>query len=267
MSRTFGRDASRWERGELSREDLQARHPQVDLTAVSTLERDLEALAEGPAPDVDRIWFMVGSRIDDRSRVERARPSSRGVTSRRAVVALATAAMLGGTSIAYAAGLQPVRRGVDSVVSSVRGLFGGHPASPRDPFPTIGPSSVPTAPAGTGDGGSHHAGTSPSPAPRDGGGSAGEGGGSAGGGGTEGGGGTGGGTGDGGGGSEGGGDQGGGSGGGDQGGGTEGGGQGGDGSGGDTGSGGSGGDTSGGSGGDTGGGSGDGGGGGSGSGD
>lgn len=124
MTKGFADDAVRWESGELSLDELEARHPGRDVRGLADLSGRFAAIAESPTPDPEASWTALRDRLPVRmwtpERVQRR--------VRRSLVAAAAAAMLAGTSIAYAAGVEPVRHQVDRIVSSVVDLVSGEDA-------------------------------------------------------------------------------------------------------------------------------------------
>ena len=119
-----------WESGELPLAELQTLHPREDVPRLVALWGQMAAIAEASTPDPEAGWAELRGRLSERE------PGSEGALksarvqwrARRLVVAVASAALIGGTSIAYAAGVEPVRREVNEIVGRVSNLFTGHDA-------------------------------------------------------------------------------------------------------------------------------------------
>jgi len=132
MKRSFGDDALLWETGQLSLGELTSRHPGEDAAGLVALFGRLENAADAPASDPEAGWAVLRERLPER--LSDWSPAARPVFGdlrgrlRRSLVAasVATAALVGGTSIAYAAGVEPVRHEVDRIVSTISNLFPGH---------------------------------------------------------------------------------------------------------------------------------------------
>jgi len=131
MTRSFGDDALLWETGQLSLGELTSRHPGEDVAGLVTLFGQLEIAADAPS-DPEAGWAVLRERLPER--ISDWKPVARTAFGdlrgrlRRSLVAAAaaTAALVGGTSIAYAAGVQPVRHEVDRIVSTISNLVPGH---------------------------------------------------------------------------------------------------------------------------------------------
>jgi hypothetical protein len=123
MKERFVEDATRWESGQLSLDELEGRYPSEDVRGLAELSTRLAAIAEVPTPDPGPSWDILRYQLPIRLR-GRGRLRSR---IRRPLVAAATAmaALMGGTSVAYAVGVQPVRHGVDRIFRDITNLFIG----------------------------------------------------------------------------------------------------------------------------------------------
>jgi hypothetical protein len=113
-------DMARWEAGDLPLTEVEARHPATGVHGLADLHAHLSALLEeDPILETAGVWMEIRGRLQS--------PASpfRGGLRRRVVRPLVAAAaavlLLGG--IAYGAGVEPVREGVDRVVRVVKGFF------------------------------------------------------------------------------------------------------------------------------------------------
>jgi hypothetical protein len=111
---------ARWEAGDLPLTEVEARHPAAGVHGLADLHAHLSALLEeDPILETAGVWMEIRGRLQS--------PASpfRGGLRRRVVRPLVAAAaavlLLGG--IAYGAGVEPVREGVDRVVRVVKGFF------------------------------------------------------------------------------------------------------------------------------------------------
>jgi hypothetical protein len=119
MSRSLAEDAARWETGLLTLDELESLHPGEDVRRLVDLSGLLAAVGEMPTPDPAAAWAAFQDQLPERLRpVERIQRRFR-----RALVPIMAAAALGGTSVAYAAGVEPVRHGVDRIAHNVADLF------------------------------------------------------------------------------------------------------------------------------------------------
>lgn len=155
MRRSLATDLARWEAGTLSASELEQAHPHEEIASLLAVHTGLSSLAAEPCPDPESGWAALRDRLPDHP-IPLHRPASK--RARRTIVAAVAAASLAGSSIAYAAGVEPVRRGVDAIVDGVAGVFGG--TSEQKPAP---PSVTPGAEndADTGRDGSPQNGTDP----------------------------------------------------------------------------------------------------------
>jgi hypothetical protein len=103
------RDLIRWERGEVTLEDVEAAHPEVGIHELVRVHTRLSMLRAIPMPDVERAWSMTISRLDDRAEPMMAR--MRAWVRKPLIASFASVVMTGGA--AYAAGVDPVERAVD----------------------------------------------------------------------------------------------------------------------------------------------------------
>ena len=128
MKSKFAEDAMRWEAGELPLDELEARHPEQDVRDLAEVWGQLAAIAEGPTPDPEPGWTALRAQLPAPLHRHEGLRRTEGLRwrARRTVAAAMAAALIGGTSIAYAAGVEPVRRGVDEVVDHVGGFFFGN---------------------------------------------------------------------------------------------------------------------------------------------
>lgn len=106
-------DLARWEADLLSLEELEARHPEEDVRGLVELWARLQAEGQRPAPDPAAGWAVLEPLLEPRQRV--VVPLWRKRVVRRAVV-LVAAAVLGVGAVAYAAGPEGLRRGVNGAV-------------------------------------------------------------------------------------------------------------------------------------------------------
>jgi hypothetical protein len=153
-----------WESGELSLDELVARHPRTDLPELISLFERLSAEGAVTTPDPETSWAVLSARLHEPERAA-ARTLMRWRAKR--VVALAlTAGVLGGTSIAYAAGVSPIRHGIDRTIDGVTRLFGGGGSSGGgfSPAPSVGSDHDANggAAGGATSGGTDHVASGPS---------------------------------------------------------------------------------------------------------
>lgn len=126
----FERDLERWESGEASELSLEFDHPEQDVRGLVELQQRLRGLSSEPAPDPEPGWAALRERLPARPR------RSAWTPSRLRLVAAVAAALLAAASIAYAAGLGPVRRAIDGILRN---------DEPRQPVPaqTVQPTESP----------------------------------------------------------------------------------------------------------------------------
>jgi hypothetical protein len=110
-----------WEAGDLSVEELVARHPEV--AGILAVHERLSALAAEPGPDPEQSLVAVRERIADRPAISRPKRASKVF-----VAALAAAALTGSAAIAAPGAVRSV---VDGVRSGIERIFGSeHPDAP-----------------------------------------------------------------------------------------------------------------------------------------
>jgi hypothetical protein len=147
-----------WEAGDLSIEELVARHPEV--AGILAVHERLSALAAEPGPDPERSLAAVRERIADRPAISRPKRASKVF-----VAALVAAALSGSAAIAAPGAVRSV---VDGVRSGIERIFGsgdsgdpgqaGTPSAPVTTSPDRGRSESPgeddegNVPAGSGNG-------------------------------------------------------------------------------------------------------------------
>jgi len=117
MTDRFLDDAARWEAGGLAMDEFEARHPRRDVRGLVGLAEALSAMATPPVSDPEMSWETLRDQLPVRISAVHVRKA------RRSVVVAVAAATLATTSVAYAAGVGPVRRSVDRVVTTVVGVF------------------------------------------------------------------------------------------------------------------------------------------------
>ena len=128
-----------WESGELPLAELETLHPYEDVPRLAALGGQMAAIAETATPDPEAGWAELRGRLSERER-EHGRGGALSSArlqwrARRLLVAAVSAALVGGTSIAYAAGVEPVRREVNEIIERVSNLFTGHNAGDADADP------------------------------------------------------------------------------------------------------------------------------------
>jgi hypothetical protein len=133
----LAQDLLRWEAGDLNLTEVETAHPGAEPRALADLYVHLTTLRDEPGPDPAASWNAVRDRLADRPAPVRDR------TRRRIArpAALALAAVLATGTVAYAAGVEPVRRVVDGAWDAVTDLFDGGPelGPIRDGGRTAGP--------------------------------------------------------------------------------------------------------------------------------
>jgi hypothetical protein len=135
MRRRIRRDLTRWESGGITAAQLTSAYPGVDLVDITSLHAQLMRLTAEPSPDPEATWESLRTRLPDREH-----GGSLLWRTRRAMVAAVAAAVLGGTSVAYAAGVEEVRNGVAAITGSIRSLLGGSSGEPSTPTTDVGPA-------------------------------------------------------------------------------------------------------------------------------
>lgn len=150
MRRPLDDDLQRWEAGELSLAEIEARHPGQDVEALVGLHARVARLGSRPAPDPEAAWELLRTRLEPR-RSETARP--RPHRSRRRVVAAVVAVVIAAPAVSYAAAPDAVRAVAREVTDLLPGSDGtDRPEMPDDDHRVPG-ATVPAVPRGdVGDG-------------------------------------------------------------------------------------------------------------------
>jgi hypothetical protein len=117
MSERLDQDLARWEEGEISFDEVAARHPVQDARELRRLRDRLAALATEPTPEPDRGWAALKEHLADR------RPGVLRRVGRRAYrpVLVAAAVMLFTAGLAFA--LDSVRQGAVWFLRTVAGFL------------------------------------------------------------------------------------------------------------------------------------------------
>lgn len=139
MRNRLADDLGRWEKGELSLVELEARHPGHDVGALVGVHARMVALTDQPVPDPEPAWAVLSTALAAHPRVA----TRRRQPSRRRLVAAIVAAMIAMPAVSYAAAPDAVR----AVARHVTDLLPG--ADDADPVAPIGdgPPTTPTIPA------------------------------------------------------------------------------------------------------------------------
>jgi hypothetical protein len=148
--RQLAEDMARWEAGGLPLVEVQARHPDAGVGGLAKLHDQLSSvLGEDPPLEAAGIWMTIRPLLQER-------PVPWGDRVRRKVVrplvaAAAAAFLLAG--IAFAAGVEPVRQSVDTVVRVVKEVFDGdrREVSPPSKAPDADGDRQGPRSSGTGD--------------------------------------------------------------------------------------------------------------------
>lgn len=150
MRRPLDDDLQRWEAGELSLAEIEARHPGQDVEALVGLHARVARLGSHPVPDPEAAWELLSTRLEPR-RSETARP--RPHRSRRRVVAAVVAVVIAAPAVSYAAAPDAVRAVARDVTDLLPGGDGtDRPELPDDDHRVPG-ATVPAVPRGdVGDG-------------------------------------------------------------------------------------------------------------------
>lgn len=150
MRRPLDRDLQRWEAGELSLAEIEARHPGQDVEALVGLHARVARLGSHPVPDPEAAWELLRTRLAPRrSETPRLRPHR----SRRRVVAAVVAVVIAAPAVSYAAAPDAVR----AVAREVTDLLPGGDGTDRPELPVddhrVPGATVPAVPRGdVGDG-------------------------------------------------------------------------------------------------------------------
>jgi Bacterial Ig domain len=118
MSWDLEEDLARWERGEISRGELAARHPEENTGEIVSLHARLTALAAHETPDATPGWKAVRSRLQDRPPRALRRQGRR--IHRPIVVAAAIVVLAAGAAFAT----EPVRRGAGRILDGLAQFLG-----------------------------------------------------------------------------------------------------------------------------------------------
>lgn len=149
MRRTLDDDLQRWEAGELSLAEIEARHPGQDVEALVGLHARVARLGSHPVPDPEASWEMLRTRLAPRrSETARLRPNR----SRRRAVAAVVAVVIAAPAVSYAAAPDAVR----AVAREVTDLLPGGDGTDRPELPDdhrVPGATFPAVPRGdVGDG-------------------------------------------------------------------------------------------------------------------
>jgi hypothetical protein len=160
VSPNLDRDLAAWERGELPRESLVARHGATAAQVVAVHDRIVEAVASTPIPGVEAGWAALVLQLDTpRAGVVPIRRA----TKRGRVVALAVAAalLLAGSALAVVARRANEHAPIAPTTEPSTGLTVDpghvgpfHGSGPRHGFSSATPPSSDTHPGKGPDGGS-----------------------------------------------------------------------------------------------------------------
>ena len=124
---SLARDLIRWEKGELTLEQVESAHPEAGVRELMRLHTRLSMLRAIPLPDVEKAWSMTLPALEGGStqRTAAAPPrSSRLRDWARRPLAASFAALFMSGGAAYAAGVEPVQRAVDGVLDRARNVTG-----------------------------------------------------------------------------------------------------------------------------------------------
>lgn len=139
MRNRLAGDLSRWETGELSLVELEARHPGHDVGALVGVHARMAALTDEPVPDPEPAWAALSTVLEagPRAGTRRRQPS------RRRLVAAIVAATIAMPAVSYAAAPEAVRAVARHVTDLLPGTDDADPVAPDD----NGPPTTPTIPA------------------------------------------------------------------------------------------------------------------------
>lgn len=138
MRNRIADDLGRWETGELSLVELEARHPGHDVGALVDVHARMAALTDEPVPDPEPAWAALSTALAAHPRAA----TRRRTPSRRRFVAAIVAAMLAMPAVSYAAAPDAVRAIARHVTDLLPGTDDADPVAPDDDPPT-----TPTIPA------------------------------------------------------------------------------------------------------------------------
>lgn len=139
MRNRLAADLGRWETGELSFVELEARHPGHDVGSLVGVHARMAALTDEPVPDPEPAWAVLSMVLVAHPRAaNRRRPPSR-----RRFVAAIVAAMIAMPAVSYAAAPDAVRAVARHVTDLLPGADHADPVAPDDE----GPSTTSTIPA------------------------------------------------------------------------------------------------------------------------
>ncbi len=137
---SLAQDLIRWEKGELTLEEVERAHPEAGVRDLMRLHTRLSMLRAIPLPDVDRAWSMTLPRLEGppapgSQPVRVLKRSSRLRDWARRPIAASFAAVVMSGGMAYAAGVEPVQRAVDGMVDRARDMTGfGNKSDGEDEF-------------------------------------------------------------------------------------------------------------------------------------
>lgn len=138
MRDRLGSDLGRWEAGELSLVELEARHPGHDVGSLVGVHARMAALTGEPVPDPEPAWAVLSTVLAAHPRAAtRRRPPSR-----RRFVAAIVAAMIAMPAVSYAAAPDAVRAVARQVTDLLPGADDADPVAPGDDHPSTS-STIP----------------------------------------------------------------------------------------------------------------------------
>lgn len=132
MRNRLASDLGRWEAGELSLVELEARHPGHDVGPLVGFHARMAALTREPVPDPEPAWAVLSAVLAAHPRAAtRRRPPSR-----RRFAAAIVAAMIAMPAVSYAAAPEAVRSIARHVTDLLPGGDDADPVAPDDDRPT-----------------------------------------------------------------------------------------------------------------------------------
>lgn len=131
MRNRLAGDLGRWETGELSLVELEARHPGHDVGALVGVHTRMARLTDEPVPDPEPAWAVLSTALAAHPRATRRRQPSR-----RRFVAAIVAATLAMPGLSYAAAPDAVRAVARHVTDLLPGAEGADPVAPDDDRPS-----------------------------------------------------------------------------------------------------------------------------------